>query len=1017
MRNTTTLIPIICVILCIASGILPTALAQPTSSFGSAAVSGVLPAGPGGRDVSTPPPPRPDPLPPFYDPKLPLQKRVDNLISRLSPEEKVSLMQMASPSIPRLGIAPYHWWTEALHGMTHGQSTVFPQAIGLAATWDTDLHFKVATAISTEGRAKNLEYRANNVFNAMTGLDFWSPNVNIFRDPRWGRGQETYGEDPYLSGRFAISFVKGIQGDDPFYFRAIATPKHYAVHSGPESLREQFNAVVTDEDLYTTYLPQFEAAVKEGHAYSIMSSYNAINGIPAPANKRLLTDILRTQWDFDGYVVSDVGGITDIYQQNRHAYVSTAVEASALAIKAGNELDSGTDYGIARGGGPSNLAQALQKGLITEKEVDTALGRLMEARFRLGEFDPPGYEGNPYNKITTAMYNTEENHALALKAAHETMVLLENANHTLPLKNNIGKVAVLGPNADALQMQYGNYNGTPTPEHRISIIEGIRQAIGADNVITTSEQVPLTGTIALAELVKADYLFTDESKSKHGLTVTYASNTDSLSQPARTEVSQTGALRMPDADSGIAFDPTMAAKMTGVLVPPATGEYQLGARGRDGFRLSIDGKVIVDEMQGGALRTAGNTIHLEKNKVYSILVEFSHSATTSGNGGQGFGGRGFGGRGLGGARGAAAGGGGRGGFSRRGRGGQTFGATTEAPGVTAAPSADPSADPLFQIAWTRPTDDGLPANTAGQSLFGEAIDLVKKADAAVLVVGIDGSQEGEMRDRSAIELPAVQECLIRAVTIAAGSKPVVVVNCSGSPVALNWANDNVPAIIEAWYPGQRGDAVADVVFGKYNPAGRLPVTFYKATSELPPFTDYAMYNRTYRYNTKPVLYPFGYGLSYSTFEYSNLKAPARAGTGDDIKVSFDVKNTSDIDGDEVVQCYINRDVPAIGPASLPAPDKMSDEQATLLATPRKTLVGFARVPLKAGESKNVTFTVTTQQLSLVVGKNGKREVRPGNLQIQVGGSSAMMPGTLTQSLTLEGSQLAPKYNFVEPVVK
>jgi beta-glucosidase len=306
------------------------------------AARGVYPAGPGGRNTPLPRPPRPDPLPPFYDPKLSVQKRVEDVVSRLNLEEKVSLMQMSSPSIPRLGIAPYHWWTEALHGMTHDLSTVFPQAIGLSATWDTDLHFKVATAISTEGRAKNVEYRANNVFDSMTGLDFWSPNVNIFRDPRWGRGQESYGEDPYLSGRFAIAFVQGIQGDDPVYFKAIATPKHYAVHSGPEALRHQFDAVVTDQDLYTTYLPQFEAAFREGHAHSVMSAYNAVNGVPDSCNKRLLTDILRTQWGFDGYVVSDDGSVADIF--SNHRYAANGVETSALAVKAGNDLDSGTTY-------------------------------------------------------------------------------------------------------------------------------------------------------------------------------------------------------------------------------------------------------------------------------------------------------------------------------------------------------------------------------------------------------------------------------------------------------------------------------------------------------------------------------------------------------------------------------------------------------------------------------------------------------------------------------------------------
>jgi beta-glucosidase len=337
--------------------------------------------------------------------------------------------------------------------------------------------------------------------------------------------------------------------------------------------------------------------------------------------------------------------------------------------------------------------------------------------------------------------------------------------------------------------------------------------------------------------------------------------------------------------------------------------------------------------------------------------------------------------------------------------------------VPAAAGADPANDPLLQIAWTRPAPDGSLASTTGQPLFGEAIELAKQADAVVMVVGIDGSQEGEGRDRTSIELPAVQEAMVRALARAAGSKPVVLVNCSGSAIALNWANDNVPAILQAWYPGQRGDAVADVLFGKVNPAGRLPITFYRSTADLPEFTDYAMVDRTYRYFTKPVLYPFGHGLSYTSFAYSRLSAPAKSGTGDDVKVSVMVKNTGKVDGDEVVQLYINRNVPAIDRASLPAVEKTSDAQATLAATPRKTLVGFRRVPLKAGESRTVTFNITTQQLSLVVGKDGRREVRPEKLQLQVGGSSAIGAGTLVQALQLEGRPTAPTYRFVEPVVK
>jgi beta-glucosidase len=677
--------------------------------------------------------------------------------------------------------------------MTHDLSTVFPEPIGLAASFDTDMHYKVATAISTEGRAKNVEYRSKNIYDAMTGLDFWSPNMNIFRDPRWGRGQESYGEDPYLSGRFGIAYVRGIQGDDPIYFKAIATPKHFAVHSGPEAQRHQFDAVVTDQDLYTTYLPQFEATIREGHAHSVMSAYSAIDGVPDSCNKRLLTDILRGQWGFDGYVVSDDGGVADIF--GGHRFAPNAVEASALAVKAGNDLDSGTTYaggGGGRGGGNAapNLIQALQRNLITEKEINLAVSRIMETRIRLGEFDPSGYEGNPYNKITAAMYNTPENHELALAAAHETLVLLKNANHTLPLKTTIGTIAVMGPNANNITMQYGNYNGKAPTEHQVTILDGIKKAVGADHVLTPTTQ---------------------------------------------------------DAS--------------------------------------------------------------------------------------------------------------------------------------------------------------------------ELTDLAKKADAVILVVGISPRDEGEQHDRNAIELPTNQETAIKNIADAAGSKPVIIVNCSGSAIALNWENENIPAILQAWYPGQRGDAVADVIFGKYNPAARLPVTFYKATADLPAFTSYAMYNRTYRYNTKPVLYPFGYGLSYSTFEYANLAAPQKSATGDDVKVSCTVKNTSAVDGDEVVQCYLNRELPAVDTSNLPAADKMSDEQATLLATPRKALVGFARVPLKAGESKSVMFTITTQQLSLVVGKDGKREVRPGKLQIQVGSSSVIGAGTLAQELTLEGAAIAPQYHFVEPAVR
>lgn len=1025
MRNKSILTIVACIVLCLAVVILSSAIArsaQPTrggqAGFGTGrgGMQGMNVGGAGlgrGRGMNTPIQ-RPDPLPPFYDPKLPLEKRLDDLVSRLTLEEKVSLMGMNSSAIPRLGIASYRWWNEALHGVANATATVFPQCIGLAAAWDVNLHHEMANIIGQEARARNAAQG--------TGLDFWAPNINILRDPRWGRSQETYGEDPYLSGRLAVAYVTGMQGDDPFYFQAISSPKHFAVHSGPEPERHHINMVVTDQDMFTTYLPQFEAAVREGKCFSIMSAYSAINGIPCSGNKRLLTEILRDKWGFDGYVVSDVDSVADIYRAQAHFYMTNGVTASALAILAGNDLCSGSTYlggdGGQQGGtvqpGPSSVALAVSRGLLSVEDVDKSLRKILEARMRMGEFDPAGYEGNPYNKITADMIDTEENNALARKVADETMVLLKNANKTLPLKTNIGTVAVLGPNANAARMQNGNYSGTPSAQHQVSIIDGIRQAIGAEHVITTTNlQVPIGGNIALAELISSDYLFTDSSKSKHGMTVAYAT---------RTEVSEAGTIKMPDAASGIADAASYEVKMTGVLVPPMTGEYQLGAKGCDAFRISIDGKVVLDEMYGGSLRTSSECVSLEKDKVYNVLVEFSHTPTsgvtdigqivTTGT-----------------PEGPAVNPpriaaderytmytynpGGRG---RSGRG-QVYGATQENPGVTVTPSADSGSEPLFQLAWTKPTEDGLPANTSGQSLYDEAVDITKKADAIILVVGLDGTQEGEEFDRATINIPTIQDGLIRAVTRAAGSKPVVVVNCSGSPVALNWANENVPAIIQAWYPGQRGDAIADVLFGKYNPAGRLPVTFYKTSADLPSLIDYTMVGRTYRYITKPVLYPFGHGLSYSTFEYSNMNAPAKSGTGSDVKVTVTVKNTSNVDGEEVVQCYLNRDVPSIDLATLPEAPLRTDEQATLVATPHKALVGFARVPLKAGQSRNVTFTITTQQLSLVVGKDGKREVRPENLQVQVGGSSIIVPGTLTKSLTLEGTPFEPKYNFVASVIE
>ena len=684
-------------------------------------------------------------LPPYKNPNLPLETRVNDLVSRMTLEEKVRQMQNAAPAIPRLDIPPYDWWNEALHGVARaGYATVFPQAIGLAATWDTKLMHEVADVISTEARAKHHEFVRENKYARYQGLTFWSPNINIFRDPRWGRGQETYGEDPYLTARLGVEFVKGLQGNDPRYFKVIATPKHYAVHSGPEPERHSFDAKAYERDLRETYLPAFRATIVEGKAYSVMCAYNRTNDEPCCANKKLMTDILRGEWGFNGYVVSDCGAIRDIWQG--HKVVKSEAEASALAVRAGTDLTCGSEY--------VTLLDAVRKGLITEAEIDTSLKRLMTARFRLGMFDPP--EMVPYARIPFSENDTPEHRALALQSARESIVLLKNASRTLPLPKNLKSIAVIGPNADVPEVLWGNYNGRPS--RLITPLAGIKNAVSANTKV-----------------------------------------------------------------------------------------------------------------------------------VY-------------------------------------------------------------APGSTIA-GESPQA----------------------QQMIEEAVKAAREADASVLVLGLSARLEGEEMkveipgfrggDRTDISLPQSQEALLKAVV--ATGKPVVVVLLSGSALAVNWANDHAPAILQAWYPGgEGGTAIADVLFGDYNPAGRLPVTFYKSVDQLPPFTDYSMQGRTYRYFKGEPLYPFGYGLSYTTFAYSNLRVKS-VKVGEPAKVVVDVTNAGEREGDEVVQLYLT-DVAASAPV------------------PIRTLVGFERISLQPREKRTVTFAITPRQMSLI-DNNDKRVIEPGEFLISTGG--------------------------------
>jgi beta-glucosidase len=817
--------------------------------------------------------------PPYKNPNLPIETRIDDLVSRMTLEEKVLQMQNAAPAIERLGIPAYDWWNEALHGVARaGYATVFPQAIGLAATWDTKLMYQVADVISTEARAKHHEFVRNNQHARYQGLTFWSPNINIFRDPRWGRGQETYGEDPYLTARLGVEFVKGLQGNDPRYFKVIATPKHYAVHSGPEPERHSFDAKAYERDLRETYLPAFRATIVEGKAYSVMCAYNRTNGEPCCANKKLMTDILRGEWGFNGYVVSDCGAIRDIWEY--HKFVKTEAEASALAVRAGTDLTCGGEY--------ATLVEAVKQGLITEAEIDTAVKRLMTARFRLGMFDPP--EMVQYARIPFSQNDTPEHRQLALQSARESIVLLKNANGTLPLRKDLKSIAVIGPNADAPEVLWGNYYGYPS--RLITPLAGIRNAVPANTKVS----------YALGSTLAGEPVVTVPSAVLSGLKAEYFNNPELRGEPATVRTDE-----RIDFNWG-RYKPTpqlnennFSVRWTGKITPVESGTYMLGFTADDGARLYLDGKLLVDAWANNPTKTVTKEVALEAGRSYDLRMEY-------------------------------------------------FQTTREA---------------VAKLVWSYPR--------LADRLVDEAVKAVKAADASVLVLGISAGLEGEEMtvkvegfrggDRTDLSLPKPQEALLKAVV--ATGKPVVVVLLSGSALAVNWANDHAPAILQAWYPGgEGGTAIADVLFGDYNPAGRLPVTFYKSVDQLPPFTDYSMQGRTYRYFKGEPLYPFGYGLSYTRFAYSNLRVKS-VKVGEPVKVVVDVTNAGEREGDEVVQLYLS-DVAASAPV------------------PIRTLVGFERISLRPREKRTVTFTITPRQMSLI-DNNDKRVIESGEFLISTGG--------------------------------
>lgn len=835
-----------------------------------------------------------DPKPDYLDTSLSFEDRVDDLVGRMTLEEKVGQMVNGAPAIDRLQIPEYNWWSEGLHGIARaGLATVFPQAIGLGAMWDKPAMYEVATAIGDETRAKHHNFVSKGKRSLYQGLTLWSPNINIFRDPRWGRGQETYGEDPYLTGKMAVEFIKGLQGDDPKYYKTIATVKHFAVHNGPEPERHVFNATTNERDLWETYLPQFEMGIKEGKAYSAMCAYNRYNGEACCGSDRLMNQILRNDFGFEGFIVSDCGAIEDIYAD--HKLVENAAEAAALAVKSGCDLNCDLGEGIYL-----NLIPALEQGLITEEEIDVAVKRLFLARFKLGMFDPD--VSVPFAQIPYEVVDGDSHRKLALEAARKSMVLLKNDNYTLPLSKDLKKLAVIGPNANQWLMLLGNYNGVPA--NPITPYQGIKDKLPDTDVVFAqgselAEGMPMFYTIPSKNLATTD--------DQEGLEAAYYDNREMEGDPLYYETVpeldvnwNDGAPRedMDDDDFGV--------RWTGKINPDVDGMYQIGFIGTCNTRLYIDDELVArttyhfrDEYGDPRLRKS-DPIYFEAGKSYKIMLEAGESY----------------------------------------------------------------ADAQVQLVWATPKPN----------LLAEALKAARESDAVVLCMGLTARMEGEEMDiqidgfrggdRTRLDLPAVQQKLIKEIHKL--GKPTVLVLLNGSALAINWEVQNIPAILEAWYPGQAGGtAIADILFGDYNPAGRLPVTFYKTIDDLPPFEQYEMTNQTYRYFKGDPLFPFGFGMSYTTFEYSDPVSEKIINAGDPLQVSAVVTNTGKMAGEEVVQLYL----------------KNMDNS---IPSPIKSLKAFSRIKLNPGESTAVTFLLPPETFRIIDDQN-KRVIRPGKFLISIGG--------------------------------
>lgn len=829
---------------------------------------------------------------PFRNTSLTTEERVNDLISRMTLQEKADQLLYTAPAIQRLGVPAYNWWNEALHGVARaGYATVFPQSITIANSWDEGLMLNVATAISDEARAKYHEFQRRGKRGIYQGLTFWSPNINIFRDPRWGRGHETYGEDPYLTGRLGYQFVRGMQGDDPKYLKVVATAKHYAVHSGPEPLRHSFNAKVSEVDLRETYLPAFRTLVVDAGVYSIMGAYNMFRDFPCCANP-ILYGILRNEWGFKGYIVSDCWAISDFY--NFTKFAKDPAEAAAQAVKAGTDLECGQDY--------KNLVEAVKRGLLTEADLNTAVKRIFTARFRLGMFDPDGMV--PYAQIPYFVNCSDYNNSLSRKAAQKSIVLLKNQGNLLPLKKAIKTIAVIGPNADNFESLIGNYNGIP--KDPVTIFRGITSKLTPDTKIIYAEGSDLAEGVHNLTVIPSRYLQTPDGKE--GALGEYFNNREMKGEPAFTRVDDninfyweqlSPRYDLPDDDFGV--------KWTTYLVPPETGTYYLGTWGASAYEVWIDGVKKLSERSEHEAFHKEFRADLEAGKKYKIEILYRNY----------------------------------------------------------------SGDADMKLLWARPRTD----------MLTKAVAAANEADVVVLVFGLSQRLEGEEMpikidgfsggDRTSLNLPSVQEKLFDAV--AATGKPVIVVLASGGALSVLKEQDKASAIILAGYGGQQGgNAVADVIFGDYNPAGRLPVTYYKSVDQIPAFENYDMKGKTYRFFLQEPLYPFGYGLSYTTFTYKDLRLPEKAVAGETVKLKVTVTNSGKVPGDEVVQLYI------------------TDEKAS---TPRpiRQLEGFKRISLNPGESSEVEFILDPRQFSIINSRD-KRVIEPGYFTVSVGGKQPGFKG-------------------------